>query len=70
VKNVKSPQVVVAEHVDRKVSQSVLPLFYVSCVGLYRPTHGPQTMGLYKKESFRESKIVDINEDECNTSVE
>jgi len=48
----------------------VLPLIYLNCVRFCRLTHGPQTMGLYKKESLRESKQVEINEDKCNWSVE
>ena len=36
----------------------VLPLCYVSCVGLYRLTHALRTMGLYKKESLREFKAI------------
>jgi len=48
----------VVEWVDVKCHKGFLPFFYVSCAGLYRPTHGLQTMGLYKKESLRESKVV------------
>ena len=39
----------------------VLPLCYVSCVGLYRLTHALRTMGLYKKESLRESKEENLS---------
>jgi len=58
------------ESVDSKNHKGVFPFFYVSCVGFIRPTHDPWIMGLYEKESLRESKAVQIVDvDGCNGSL-